>query len=67
MINVLLVTLGVSYLTELSGLSLALGAFVAACHCRNRIPLSVKKTSTLPRYPAGLFLVTMGVAWMYRC
>ncbi|MBI3145379.1 MAG: cation:proton antiporter [Pseudogulbenkiania sp.] len=29
MINVLLVTLGVAYLTELSGLSLALGAFVA--------------------------------------
>jgi CPA2 family monovalent cation:H+ antiporter-2 len=29
MINVLLVTLGIAYLTELSGLSLALGAFVA--------------------------------------
>ena len=29
MINVLLVTLGISYLTQLSGLSLALGAFVA--------------------------------------
>ncbi|XLM19951.1 cation:proton antiporter, partial [Chromobacterium piscinae] len=29
MINVLLVTLGVAWLTELSGLSLALGAFVA--------------------------------------
>lgn len=29
MINVLLVTLGVAYLTELTGLSLALGAFVA--------------------------------------
>lgn len=29
MINVLLVTLGISYLTELEGLSLALGAFVA--------------------------------------
>ncbi len=29
MLNVLLVTLGVAYLTELSGLSLALGAFVA--------------------------------------
>jgi CPA2 family monovalent cation:H+ antiporter-2 len=29
MINVLLVTLGVAYLTELSGLSLALGAFMA--------------------------------------
>jgi CPA2 family monovalent cation:H+ antiporter-2 len=29
MINVLLITLGVAWLTELSGLSLALGAFVA--------------------------------------
>ena len=29
MINVLLVTLGVAYLTELEGLSMALGAFVA--------------------------------------
>ena len=29
MLNVLLVTLGVAYLTELAGLSLALGAFVA--------------------------------------
>lgn len=29
MLNVLLVTLGIAYLTELSGLSLALGAFVA--------------------------------------
>jgi CPA2 family monovalent cation:H+ antiporter-2 len=31
MLNVLLITLGLAWLTELAGLSLALGAFPPAC------------------------------------
>jgi CPA2 family monovalent cation:H+ antiporter-2 len=33
MLNVLLITLGLAELTELAGLSLALGAFLACCCC----------------------------------
>ena len=44
MLNLLLVTLGLAWLTELAGLSLALGAFVAGGHAdrRDRIPHQVE-------------------------
>jgi Kef-type K+ transport system membrane component KefB len=48
MLNVLLVTLGLAYLTELAGLSLALGAFVAGMLIPKRSTgITSKRTSSL--------------------
>lgn len=54
----LLVTQGVAYLTELEGLSMALGAFVAGMLLSgNRIPHSGgRRHPSIPRYPVGLLL-----------
>ncbi|HNX71413.1 monovalent cation:proton antiporter family protein [Rivihabitans pingtungensis] len=63
MINVLLVTLGVSYLTELSGLSLALGAFVAGMliaetEYRYQVEEDIKPFRDIL---LGFFFVTIGM------
>ena len=58
MINVLLVTLGVAYLTELEGLSMALGAFVAGMllsETEYRIS-GGRRHPSIPRHPAGFLL-----------
>ena len=55
MLNVLLITLGLAWLTGLAGLSLALGAFRGGhADLRNRIPLpGGRRYQAFPRCPAG--------------
>lgn len=62
-LNVLLVTLGVAYLTELAGLSLALGAFVAGVlisetEYRHQVEEDIKPFRDVL---LGLFFVTIGM------
>lgn len=63
MLNVLLVTLGIAYLTELAGLSLALGAFVAGAlisetEYRYQVEEDIKPFRDVL---LGLFFVTVGM------
>jgi len=63
MLNVLLITLGLSYLTELAGLSLALGAFVAGMlisetEYRYQVEEDIKPFRDVL---LGLFFVTVGM------
>ena len=63
MLNVLLVTLGVAFLTEMAGLSLALGAFVAGVlisetEYRHQVEDDIKPFRELL---LGLFFVTVGM------
>ena len=63
MLNVLLVTLGLAYLTELAGLSLALGAFVAGMlisetEFRHQVEEDIKPFRDVLM---GLFFVTVGM------
>ena len=63
MLNVLLVTLGLAYLTELAGLSLALGAFVAGMlisetEFRHQMEEDIKPFRDVLM---GLFFVTVGM------
>ena len=55
---VLLVTLGLAWVTELAGLSLALGAFLGGhAHLRDRVPLPGRRLhQALPRRAPGLLL-----------
>ncbi|HKO88736.1 MAG TPA: cation:proton antiporter [Burkholderiales bacterium] len=62
-INVLFITLGLSYLTEVSGLSLALGAFVAGMlisetEYRHQVEEDIKPFRDVL---LGLFFITMGI------
>lgn len=63
MLNVLLVTLGLAYLTELTGLSLALGAFIAGMlisetEFRHQVEEDIKPFRDVLM---GLFFVTIGM------
>lgn len=63
MLNVLLVTLGLAYLTELAGLSLALGAFIAGMlisetEFRHQVDEDIKPFRDVLM---GLFFVTVGM------
>ena len=63
MLNVLLVTLGLAYLTELAGLSMALGAFVAGMlisetEFRHQVEEDIKPFRDVLM---GLFFVTVGM------
>ncbi|HRF71153.1 MAG TPA: cation:proton antiporter [Accumulibacter sp.] len=63
MLNVLLITLGLAYLTELAGLSLALGAFVAGIlisetQYRHHVEEDIKPFRDVLM---GLFFVTIGM------
>ena len=63
MLNVLLVTLGLAYLTELAGLSLALGAFIAGMlisetEFRHQVEEDIKPFRDVLM---GLFFVTVGM------
>ena len=67
-LNVLLVTLGVAYLTELAGLSLALGAFVAGVlisetEYRYQVEEDIKPFRDVL---LGLFFVTIGMLLDFR-
>ena len=54
MLNLLLVTLGLAWMTELAGLSLALGAFIAGCWCRDGVPPPGRAPTSAPsRRAAG--------------
>ena len=62
-INVLLITLGLAYITELAGLSLALGAFIAGAlisetEYRYQVETDIKPFRDVL---LGLFFVTMGM------
>jgi len=67
-LNVLLVTLGVAYVTELAGLSLALGAFVAGVllsetEYRHQVEESIKPFRDVL---LGLFFVSVGMLLDFR-
>ena len=67
-LNVLLVTLGIAYLTELAGLSLALGAFVAGVlisetEYRYQVEQDIKPFRDVL---LGLFFVTIGMLLDFR-
>jgi monovalent cation:H+ antiporter-2, CPA2 family len=67
-LNVLLVTLGVAYVTELAGLSLALGAFVAGVlisetEYRHQVEEDIKPFRDVL---LGLFFVTIGMLLDFR-
>src|SRR5262245_41242059 len=62
-LNVLLITLGIAYITELAGLSLALGAFVAGAlisetEYRHQVEVDIKPFRDIL---LGLFFVTIGM------
>src|SRR6185503_16868216 len=62
-LNVLLITLGLAYVTELAGLSLALGAFIAGAlisetEYRYQVEVDIKPFRDVL---LGLFFVTMGM------
>src|SRR6185503_9602252 len=66
--NVLLISLGLAYLTELAGLSLALGAFVAGMliaetEYRHQVEDDIKPFREVL---LGLFFVTMGMKLDFR-
>lgn len=67
-LNVLLVTLGLAWLTELAGLSLALGAFVAGMlisetEFKHRVELDIKPFHDIL---LGLFFITIGMMLDWR-
>lgn len=67
-LNVLLITLGVAYITELAGLSLALGAFVAGVlisetEYRHQVEEDIKPFRDVL---LGLFFVTIGMLLDFR-
>ena len=67
-LNVLLVTLGLAWLTELAGLSLALGAFVAGMlisetEFKHRVELDIKPFHDVL---LGLFFITIGMLLDWR-
>ena len=66
--NVLLITLGLAWLTELAGLSLALGAFVAGMlisetEFKHRVELDIKPFHDIL---LGLFFITIGMMLDWR-
>ena len=63
MLNLLLVTLGLAYLTELAGLSLALGAFVAGMLVAETEYKHQVETDIRPFHDVllGLFFITIGM------
>lgn len=72
MLNVLLVTLGLAYITEIAGLSLALGAFVAGMlisetEYRYQVEASIQPFRDIL---LGLFFITIGMSlhldWVVR-
>lgn len=67
-LNVLLVTLGLAWLTELAGLSLALGAFIAGMlisetEFKQRVELDIKPFHDVL---LGLFFITIGMLLDWR-
>jgi len=67
-INVLLITLGLAWLTELAGLSLALGAFIAGMlisetEFKHRVELDIKPFHDIL---LGLFFITIGMMLDWR-
>jgi len=67
-LNVLLITLGLAWLTELAGLSLALGAFVAGMlisetEFKHRVELDIKPFHDIL---LGLFFITIGMMLDWR-
>src|SRR5262249_46826343 len=67
-LNVLLITLGLAYVTELAGLSLALGAFVAGAlisetEYRHQVETDIKPFRDLL---LGLFFVSIGMLLDWR-
>ena len=67
-LNVLLVTLGLAWLTEIAGLSLALGAFVAGMlisetEFKHRVELDIKPFHDVL---LGLFFITIGMMLDWR-
>ena len=67
-LNVLLVTLGLAWLTEIAGLSLALGAFVAGMlisetEFKHRVELDIKPFHDIL---LGLFFITIGMMLDWR-
>ncbi len=68
MLNLLLVTLGLAYLTELAGLSLALGAFVAGMLIAETEYKHQVETDIRPFHDVllGLFFITIGMKLDWR-
>lgn len=68
MLNLLLVTLGLAYLTELAGLSLALGAFVAGMLVAETEYKHQVETDIRPFHDVllGLFFITIGMKLDWR-
>ena len=68
MLNLLLVTLGLAYLTELAGLSLALGAFVAGMLVAETEYKHQVATDIRPFHDVllGLFFITIGMKLDWR-
>ena len=68
MLNLLLITLGLAWLTELAGLSLALGAFIAGMLISETEYKSQVETDIRPFHDVllGLFFITIGMMldWM---
>jgi len=67
-LNVLLITLGLAWMTELAGLSLALGAFVAGMlisetEFKHRVELDIKPFHDIL---LGLFFITIGMMLDWR-
>ena len=67
-LNVLLITLGLAYVTEIAGLSLALGAFVAGAlisetEYRHQVEVDIKPFRDIL---LGLFFVTIGMLLDWR-
>jgi CPA2 family monovalent cation:H+ antiporter-2 len=67
-LNVLLITLGLAWLTELAGLSLALGAFVAGMlisetEFKHRVEMDIKPFHDIL---LGLFFITIGMMLDWR-
>ncbi len=68
MLNLLLITLGLAYLTELAGLSLALGAFVAGMLVAETEYKHQVETDIRPFHDVllGLFFITIGMKLDWR-
>jgi monovalent cation:H+ antiporter-2, CPA2 family len=68
MLNLLLITLGLAYLTELAGLSLALGAFVAGMLVAETEYKHQVETDIRPFHDVllGLFFITIGMQLDWR-
>ena len=68
MLNLLLVTLGLAWLTELAGLSLALGAFIAGMLISETEYKHQVETDIRPFHDVllGLFFITIGMLLDWR-